>query len=191
MPRNHAYRPTENAKVERAHGTLHRWSEPAGCATFAAWEQALAREARVQREAYPSVGGQSRLAAYPPLQARARPYRAEREAEAWDLQRVGDFLSQGLWPRQVSTSRQISLYGQAYRVGKAQPGQSVWVRFDRETREWVVQDRAGQELVRHRAGQISRERIGQLQVSKPHASSRKPRRRANLPPPPTTILYAA
>jgi hypothetical protein len=188
---NHAYRPTENAKVERAHGTLHRWSEPAGCAAFAAWEQALDREARVQREEYPSVGGRSRLAAYPALQARERSYAVEQEAQQWALARVTAELAQGVWPRQVSQRGQISLYGKAYQVGAPHGGEQVWVRVEAATGEWVVQSEAGQELARHRADQLTTDRIRQLQVAKPHASSKKPRRRANLPPPPATILYAA
>jgi hypothetical protein len=188
---NHPHCPQENAKVERCNGTVNRWGEPEQCADLAAWEAKLQWAARVQREQYPAVRGQSRLVAYPALREPARPYTAAQEEEQWDLTRVGAFLAQGLWPRQVSTSRQISLYGQAYRVGKARPGQPVWVRFDASTQEWVVQDRDGTELVRHRAEQITTERIGRLQVAKPHASSQKPRRRRNLSSPPTPILYAA
>jgi hypothetical protein len=188
---NHPHRPTENAKVERQNGTVQRWGEPAHCADFAAWEQKLAWAARVQREQYPAVQGQSRLAAYPALQQPARPYTAAQEGEQWELARVYAFLAQELWPRQVSTSRQISLYGQAYRVGKAQPGQPVWVRFDASTQEWVVQGGDGTALVRHRAEQLTTERICQLQVAKPHASSQKPRRRRNLLSPPAPKLYAA
>jgi hypothetical protein len=188
---NHPHRPTENAKVERANGTVHRWGEPEQCADGAAWEAKLRWAARVQREDYPAVGGQSRVAAYPALQQRARPYTGAREEEQWEVTRVCAFLAQGLWPRQVSTSRQISLYGQAYRVGKAQPGQPVWVRFEAATREWVVQGGDGTELVRHPAEQITAERIRALQVAKPHASSSKPRRRRNLPSQPAPILYAA
>jgi hypothetical protein len=188
---NRPYTPTENAKVERANGTLYRWGEPEQCPDFAAWEAKLDWVAQVQREQYPAVGGQSRRAAYPALTERLRPYTVAGEAEQWDLERVATFLSQGLWPRQVSTSRQISLYGKAYSVGEAKPGEQVWVRYDAETGEWVMQGREGRELARHRADQITAERIRALQVSKPHASSQKARKRRNLPPSETVILYAA
>jgi hypothetical protein len=187
---NHPHRPTENAKVERCNGTWHRWGEPAQCADAAAWAKKLAWAVRVQREEYPAVGGQSRLAAFPPLEARPRPYAAEREGAQWELERVTTYLSQGLWPRQVSLRGQISLYGKAYQVGERHGGKQVWVRFDATQRQWIVQGPDGQELVRHPADQITAERIGQLQVAKPHASSQK-KRRPNLPPPFKPILIAA
>jgi hypothetical protein len=186
---NHPHCPTENAKVERSHGTWYRWAEPAQCAAAAAWAEKLAWAVQVQRAEYPAVAGQSRQAAHPGLAARSRPYTAAQEAEQWELTRVTAYLAQGLWPRQVSRRGQISLYGKAYQVGVRQGGERVWVRFDAASHEWVVQGREGEELARHRAEQITAERIGQLQVAKPHASGR--RRRPNLPPLAQPILYAA
>jgi hypothetical protein len=188
---NHVHRPTENAKVERCNGTVNRWGEPARCADYPAWEEKLAWVARVQREVYPAVGGQSRLAAHPTLSAQPRPYAAEQEAAVWDLERVSAFLAEGLWPRQVSQRGQISLYGKAYQVGSGHGGEQVWVRLEAATREWVVRGHDGQELVRHAADQITTERICQLQVAKPHASSKKGSQRHNLPPQPAPLLYAA
>lgn len=186
---NHPHRPTENAKVERSNGTWYRWGEPEQCADAAAWEEKLAWAARVQREEYPAIGGQSRLAAHPALKERPRPYAAAEEAEQWELERVTTYLAQGLWPRQVSQRGQISLYGKAYQVGERHGGKQVWVRFDAADRAWVVQGADGQEWVRHTADQITAERICQLQVAKPHASSKK--RHPNLPPLYKPILYAA
>jgi hypothetical protein len=186
---NHPHCPKENAKVERSNGTWYRWAEPEQCANAAAWAEQLAWAARVQREEYPSVGGQSRLAAHPDLACSPRPYTAAQEAAQWQLSRVTSYLTQGLWPRQVSQRGQISLYGKAYQVGERHRGQPVWVRFDAAEREWVVQGAEGEELVRHLADQFTVERISRLQVAKPHASSKK--RRPNLPPPVTPKLYAA
>jgi hypothetical protein len=188
---NHPHCPKENAKVERCNGTVNRWGEPEQCPDLAAWAKRLQWVGKVQREEYPAVRGQSRMAAYPGLQAGSRPYTAAREPEHWELERVSTFLAAGLWPRQVSTSRQISLYGQAYRVGKAQPGERVWVQFDAATREWVVQGSDGSELARHPAAQITAERISALEVAKPHASGRRRPKGQNSPPQPTITLYAA
>lgn len=188
---NHPHCPKENAKVERCNGTVNRWGEPARCADYPAWEKKLAWLARVQRAEYPAVKGQSRLAAYPALSIPARPYAAAQEAEQWDLERVAQFLGAGRWPRQVSQRGQISLYGKAYQVGSRHGGKEVWVRFEAVTRQWVVQDQEGQELVRHAADQITRERIRQLQVAKPHASAKQRGQRQNLPPQPAPLLYAA
>jgi hypothetical protein len=180
---NPVCRATENPKVERCNGTVNRWGEPRQCSDYAAWEQKVAWVAHTQREKYPAVGKQSRLAAYPGLSVRARPYEAPRERERWKLERVTAYLAEGLWPRQVSDQGQISIYGKAYRAGRPYAGQTVWLRLDAERREWVVQGKNGEELARHEADQLTTERICQLQVSKPHASSKK-RRRHNLPPPP-------
>lgn len=188
---NHPHCPKENAKVERSNGTVNRWGEPAQCPDLAAWETKLGWVGQVQRAEYPAVAGQSRLAAYPKLQANARGYTAAGEAAQWELERVCTFLAQGLWPRQVSSSRQISLYGHAYRVGKAKPGERVWVRFDAATQEWVVQSGEGHEWARHRAAPITAARICQLEVAKPHASGQRRPKRPNLPPQPAITLYAA
>jgi hypothetical protein len=187
---NRPARPTDNPKVERQNGTVARWGEPGRCSDFSAWEEKLAWVARMQREKYPTEAGRTRLEAHPELLARERPYQAAREEQEWQLARVTAYLSQGAWPRQVSKKGQISIYGKAYRVGEAHGGKAVWLRFDAATHDWVVRDREGEELARHNADQITKERICQLQVSKPHASSKK-RRRQNSTPPGETLLYAA
>jgi hypothetical protein len=186
---NHPYRPTENAKVERQNGTVQRWGEPEQCADWAAWEKKLRWLVRVQGEEYQEGRPLPRLAAHPQLRQRRRDYQMATEASQWELERVIGQLAQGAWPRQVSQRGQISLYGKAYQVGAAVGGQTVWVRLDAATRAWVVEGSEGQELRRHPADQLTVERICQLQVSQPHASSRKPRRRRNLPSLPTPELY--
>jgi hypothetical protein len=183
-------RPTENAKVERSNGTVNRWGEPSRCPDYAAWEEKLLWVARMQREEYPAVGGKSRLAAHPELAAQPRAYRREEEEEEWKLERVASYLGAGKWPRQVSQRGQISLYGKAYEVGRGHGGQEVWVRFDAQTYEWVIEGKEGDELRRHPAEQITPERIRELKVSKPHASSKK----GSLPeeqPPHVKLRYAA
>lgn len=187
---NHAYCPTENAKVERANGTVQRWGEPQRCADWAAWEARLRWLTRVQREEYREGRAMTRLQAHPALGQPRRRYRADQETTQWELARVLAYLGQGVWPRRVSARGQISLYGKAYQVGPEYGGQTVWVRLDAATGEWVVEDNEGQGVRRHPADQLTAKRIGQLQVSKPHASS-KSRQRRNLPSPPATKLYAA
>jgi hypothetical protein len=187
---NRPARPTDNPKVERANGLVSQWGEPEKCADFAAWEEKLEWVARRQREEYPTAAGMT-LEAHAQLLARPRPYAAAREAEEWQLGRVTAYLTQWEWPRQVSQKGQISIYGKAYRVGERHGGKPVWLRFDAATHEWVVRDKEGVELARHPAEQITTERICRLQVSKPHASSKKRQRRPNSPPHKAPLLYAA
>jgi len=182
---NHAYRPTENAKVERCNGLVASWGDPAHCADWADWEAHLAQVVQIQRERYPTATahGRTRLEAAPALTQRKRPYTAAAEAAQFDLVRVQQHLAAGRYPRVVSKIGQITLYGKAYRVGRAWVGEQVWLQYDPATNEWVVGSKEGQELIRHGAEQISAERICALQVSHPRPPSRK-KRRPNLDAPP-------
>jgi hypothetical protein len=187
---NRPARPTQNAKVERQNGTIQRWGEPALIADFVAWESRLEWVERMQREGFPTDAGPTRVEAHPGLLVPRQRYGASRESEQWQLERVTAYLAQWAWPRKVSPKGQISIYGKAYRVGEEYGGQPVWLRFDAATHEWVVWDAEGQELVRHAADQITTERICQLRISKPHASSQK-RRRHKVSPPAETLPKAA
>lgn len=162
---NRPRRPQENGIVERFHGLVAPWAEPATCADFAAWRQRLAWLVELQRDRYPVDGTQSRREAWPDLTAVARPYDPAREAEPWDLDRVTAYLAQGLWPRQVDKVGRISLYHRPYSVGRRHAGRRVFVGFDPDALAWVVRDQAGRELRRHPAAQITAERIRHLELS--------------------------
>jgi hypothetical protein len=185
---NHPHCPKENAKVERCNGLLEPWGEPAQCADAAAWEKQVAWVVQTQRERYPSVHGQSRLAAYPELAA-PRPAPADGSLAGFDLARVTAYLAQGRWRRRVSKVGQITFYGQGYRVGRPWGGEHVWVRLDAASHEWVVSQEDGTELRRYPAAQISTERICALQVSCPHSSA-KYRKRHNSPAEAVTQPYS-
>jgi hypothetical protein len=125
------------------------------------------------------------VAAYPELRTNRRTYTREQEAAAWQIERVTSYLGGWKWPRQVSQRGQISIYGKAYEVGRAQGGREVWLRFETTTLEWVIEDGEGYEIRRHAAQQITAERIGALEISKPHASGHRSQRekgeRAKIP----------
>jgi hypothetical protein len=98
------------------------------------------------------------------LRQRRRPYTRGEEEALWDQGRVEAFLSGGVWRRRVSRTGRISLYNRDYRVGRRHAGQEVGVRYEAAGRQRVVQDARGQELARHAAEQITRERIMDLDV---------------------------
>ncbi len=177
--------PKENPKVERCHGLIDSWGDPGTCADEAAWKAHLAYIATVQREVYRGRQGKTRLEAYPTLAAKPRPYTAAEEAELFDLARVKQYLASGRWPRWVSKIGQITVYGKAYRVGRAWVGEQVWVRFDATTSEWLIVGKGGQELIRHAAEQITTERIMNLNVAKPRPPSPKKKRQNHVALPPT------
>jgi hypothetical protein len=170
-------RPTKNPFVERCNGLIDTWGEPSRCPDPAAWEQTLTRLCQVQREEYETAPGRTRLAAHPELGQVRRPYQAEREAEQWEFRRVTAYLAEGRWPRWVSKAGQIHVYGQLYQVGRRYAGEQVWVKLDPERVEWVIRHRDGTELSRHRAAQLTRERICQLQVAVPQSRKQKEKQR--------------
>jgi hypothetical protein len=161
---NDACCPEENGKVERMQGVTKQWAEPGRCSDRAQLSRRLEWAVRIQREVYPAIRGRTRLEAYPALGQRRRPYRRDQEEAWWDQTRIDAFLSGGVWQRLVSRTGQISLNNRNYRVGRGYAGRVVSVRFEAAGRQWVVQDARGQELARHAAEQITRERIMELDV---------------------------
>lgn len=153
-----------NARVERGHGVLGAWAEPAACADADALQAALAAACRRQREGYPAVRGATRATAYPPLMAGGRPFDPAREGELFDEKRVWAHLAGQRWTRRVDKAGQISVYNRALGVGKRWKGQQVALQFDAAAVAWVVRDDRGEELARHPAPELSRARILALDV---------------------------
>lgn len=173
VARNRPRRPQENGMVERFHGLVRPWAEPASCPDFAAWAERLEWLARTQRERYPAADGATRLAACPDLAAAARPYDPRDEAARWDLRRVAAHLAEGLWPRRVDKVGRITLYHRPFSVGRAHAGRTVYVGFDPHDLAWVVRDQAGAELRRRPADEITPDRIRALDLHPP-AGEAKP-----------------
>lgn len=128
---------------------------------------------QIQRERYPAKEGKSRIEVYPALGHNLRSYSAQEEPTLWQIERVRVYMAQGRWPRFVSKIGQITLYGKAYRGGRDYVRQQVWLCFDAQTNEWVVQQEDAQELVRHPADQITAECICGLKVAHPRPPSKK------------------
>jgi hypothetical protein len=156
----------ENGRVERTHGVIAQWAEPERCAGVLVLQRHVEWAIEIQREKYPAINGQSRSQAYPTLLDGARFYDPSQEEALWDLERVHVFLAQGVGSRRVSKVGRISLYNRDYPVGRPYARQDVSVRFDAVSREWVILDNQGDEIVRHAPKEISRERILALDVSR-------------------------
>jgi transposase len=106
---NDPHTPPQNGIVERSQGTGKRWAEPERCATAAERQQRLQAMDVIQREAYPSIDGQSRAAAFPDLKHSGRPYRAAWERRHWDHRRVLAHLAGYVVPRRVDKNGDVSL----------------------------------------------------------------------------------
>lgn len=132
---NRAYRPTDNAIVERNHQTwqahvLEGQSYTVVEAIQTATEQAFAE----RREQLPSrhVGCEGRpfMMAFPGLATPRRRYTVVAEEQLFVLARVDAYLAEWTWRRTVDQRGQLSLADRNYRVGVAYRGQTVVVRFE-------------------------------------------------------------
>ena len=174
---NRPRRCTENGRVERSHGVLARWAEPAKCATADELQTALTAVSRMQREGYPALAGRSRAATYPALATGGRPYDPAREGELFDERRAWARLARGTCRRRVDKVGRISVYNRSLGVGRAWAKQEVVVGFDAEAVAWVIRDAQGTVVRTHPAPELSRERILALDIA-----HRRPRRPAPAKP---------
>lgn len=185
---NRPRRCTENGRVERTHGVLGRWAEPASCPSAAALQAALTAASAVQRARFPAVRGRSRQAAYPALAAGGRPYAAASEAAPFGERRVWDRLARRTWRRRVDRVGRISVYNRSLPVGRPWAGQEVVLGFDAGAVAWVVRDAAGRTLRTHPAPELRRDRILALEVS--HRRPPRPHRAKPRARPPGDQPYA-
>ena len=158
-------RPQQNGVVERSQGTGRRWAEPERCATAAALQERLQEMDSIQREAYPSIGGQSRAAAFPGLKHSGRRYSVAWERCHWDHQRVLEHLSGYAVPRRVDENGDVSMYHRPHYVGIMHRGKCIYVMVDPERVEWVFVDQEGRQLRSQPAEELRAERIRSLKVA--------------------------
>jgi hypothetical protein len=170
--------PQDNGIVERSQGTAKQWGEPGQCDTPEDFQKRVDMMDQIQREEYPSLGGQSRLAAHPGLADSGRPYTPQWEETAWDFAAATAHLGGYAARRLVSRSGKISVYNRNHHVSILHSNRYVYLTFDPETIEWVVSDDAGRQLSRKRATEISRENILALGVA--HRSKHLNRDRQNF-----------
>jgi hypothetical protein len=157
---------TDNAIVERSHGTLVRWVEPERCANFDVCQQQVAWAAETQRERYPALAGHSRAQAFPNLFTNTRRYKASEEDTEWEMERVAIYLSQFIFRRKVEAAGQVTLFSNTYSVGRAYSRLEVEVHLDLERYEWVFRDDNGKELRRLPSRELDQTKICQLQLGK-------------------------
>jgi hypothetical protein len=129
----------------------------------------------MQRARYPACHGQSRLAAYPTLATNPRRFCAQEEPRVWQLQPVLDYIASRCWTRWVDKVGRISLFNNAYSVGRAYRHQRVHIHLDRHTRQWVIENDQGQVRKTHPCAEITLERIDALTlVKRPNLVAHEP-----------------
>jgi hypothetical protein len=154
--------PQQNGKIERSQGTGKRWAEPRRCRDVAELQRHLDDVDQIQRECYPVLKEQSRMAVFADLRHSGREYSRVWERSHWSFECVTDHLKEYVVPRRIRESGHISLYEQDYYVGTALHGQSVLVQFDPSDGSWVICDAEGRQLRRHVAREIIPEKIVKL-----------------------------
>lgn len=152
---NRAYRPTDNAIVERNHQTWtahvvidQQYGDVA--ALQAATDAAYADRRTCLPSRHAGCGGRPPVTAFPTLSEPRRAYHPDAEVALFDQDRVDRYVAEWRWQRQVDSVGKISLNGRNYRVGRAYRGQMVRVRFDPTTRDCVCSLADGQEVKRVR-----------------------------------------
>lgn len=151
--------PQQNPKIERSQGTGKRWAEPGCCRSVAELQQRLDEADSLQREAYPTPAGGSRLELFPQLRHSGRPYTRGWEDRTWDLRRVEEHLAEYVAVRRVSSGGSVGVYDQARYVGRQYAGQYVQVQYDPDAHGWIIADEQGRELRRYATPEISRDTL--------------------------------
>ena len=150
------------SKIERSQGTGKRWSEPSQCTSVAQLQHRMDEADTIHREAYPIVGGKTRLELFPQLRHSGHKYTRSWETRTWTVVRVQDHLSEYGATRRVCSTGHIQVYYRSHYVGKQYHGQHVQVQYDPQTHEWMVSDREGRQIRRYPAVEITREQIHRL-----------------------------
>lgn len=150
---NRAYRPTDNAIVERNHQTWYAHVlDGVAYGSLEALQAATEQAFRDRREylptRHPGCNKRPFVVAFPGLQTVRRRYRAADEAQLFDLGRVDAELAGWRWRRTVDVRGQISLSNRNYRVGEQYKRQSISVQFEAATRLFVGRQADGQEVGR-------------------------------------------
>jgi hypothetical protein len=162
---NDPRRPQQNGVVERSQGTGQRWAEPAQCDTPPELQQRLRAMDKLQRQDYPRIAGQSRMAAFAGLEHSGRCYNRSWEEQHWEHGRALEHLAGYLVARRVDKNGKVSLYHRPHYVGSMHRGKRVWVMVDPERVEWVFVDEQGQQLRSQPAEELQGARIRHLTVT--------------------------
>jgi hypothetical protein len=149
--------PTDQPQVERGHRTLFDWmAQPTPTQNLAALQADLDSARHKHNAVFPSQAGDCHggipLQVHPEVLQVRRPYHPAAELTLFSLTRVDEFLSQFIWQYKVSVTGQMAIHDHPYGIGTAYAGQTIDVRFDPKTREFIFSDaQTAQEVKRHPA----------------------------------------
>jgi hypothetical protein len=155
--------PQDNGVVERANGTGQRWAEVSQCHTAGELQEKVRFADRIQRERLRSVGGRTRLEAFPGLAHSGRPYSLRWEEENWDLTKAEAVLEGYAVPRKANAHGQVRVYNRRVSLGRQNAGRQTRVQYDSGSKMWVLSGAEdGLALRGVPATEVTRERIFSL-----------------------------
>jgi hypothetical protein len=154
---NRPRHPKDNAKVERMQATTSRWAEVEQCYNCTELQTRLNSAAQVQRERYQvrRLGAKSRKERYPELWSNSRTY----SKDAFDVSRIGYYLSQTTFKRKVNKRGVFNFYAQRVYVGYSHLSKVVCLRYDAENKYFVLTDESNTAIGYIQADNFSRENI--------------------------------
>jgi hypothetical protein len=165
---------TDNAVVERGHGVLDAWVEPAQCADTKELSAHLDKFTHIQRETYPVKEGKSRMELYPQLGRVVRQYDPEQEAQRWTLEAVFQYMARYIFTRTVEKNGRITIMTGEYYLGRQYRAQKVTVQLDVQWQQWVVKDRLGEIIAHFEPQQLNYTTLAGLTLSSRNRKGAKP-----------------
>jgi hypothetical protein len=162
---NDPHRPAQNGVVERSQATGSRWAEPDRCDTPTELQRRLRAMDKIQRDAYPSIDGQTRTAAYPGLRHSGRGYSGRWERRHWSHRQALEHLAGYAVARRVDQNGDVWLYHRPHYAGSVHRGHEVHVMVDPVRVQWVFTDVRGRQVRVQPAEELSARRIRSLTVA--------------------------
>lgn len=154
--------PQDNAKVERMQGVMAKWTEYKKCEDTFALQTRLWREADFYNYHFPNKRHRNTklIERFPTMRHTGKNW----NPDDFKLKRVLIFIKKGNWERKVSSTGQVSLYGQLYYVGVAYKHQIVNLKLEPIKNVWSIFDNKGG-LIRQRPAPFSVQSIWNIDLS--------------------------
>ena len=157
---NRAYRPTDNAIIERNHRT---WGSDvmlgqtynSEVEVQAETDQAFADRRGYLPSRHKGCDRQPPVIAFPALNIQRRSYAVLQEYTIFDIKRVDAYLQRWEWRRPVDSQGKIYFADEKFFVGRQYHKQIVKILFDPQTRRFRCLSMAGTEIARLEVMKIS------------------------------------
>lgn len=154
---------TDNAIVERAHGVLANWVEPTTCDDLMDLTDRLDFFTQLQGNTYPINGNHTRVDCYPELAINSRVYSLDADRTIWAKAAMLDYLATFRFHRKIEKNGRFSLFNERYYVARRHARETVSIRLDADTSDWMVFSEYGDLIKRIPAKKIHYDAIIEFQ----------------------------